>query len=208
MIVSHSRRVLFVHVQKTGGSSADQMLLAGLPGAEPVGGLQWGRHTTWTKAVAAHPEFADYWTFGFVRNPWARMYSWFTMIQRRGEGAASGANPLLTDRVARHKFWTGVIDSLPDFEAFVLEGPEKYGRLRTPQIDYLTLDGRRADFIGRTERFDDDIAQVCSRLGIEVEPQRRNAGSGVDYRPHYSAQMQAKIAEVYAADIEAFGYQF
>ena len=151
---------------------------------------------------------ADYWTFGFVRNPWARMHSWFTMIRRRGQSAASGTNAALTERVSRHKFWTGVNATLPDFESFVLEGPDRFGRLGTPQLDYLSAGGRRADFIGRTESFDDDFAEVSRHLGVDVALQRRNVGVGEDYRPHYSEAMRNRVAELYEADIDAFGYRF
>ena len=37
VIVSHPARVLFVHVQKTGGSTVQSVLLDRLPGAEKLG---------------------------------------------------------------------------------------------------------------------------------------------------------------------------
>ena len=59
-----------------------------------------------------------------------------------------------------------------------MQGPEKFGRLREPQLSYLEAGDRRADFIGRTETFASDLAQVCGRLGLAAPPEetRRNAG--------------------------------
>ncbi|MEJ7832239.1 MAG: sulfotransferase family 2 domain-containing protein [Nocardioides sp.] len=210
MIVSRSQRVLFVHVQKTGGMTIDTLLLEMLPGAERVEGLPGGRHVTLQNAAAAHPEVADFWIFGFVRNPWSRMWSWWSMVQRRGEAAASGRNPALTERVARNKFWTGAYAELSDFEAFVMKGPDLFARLGMPQVDYLSTPQRRADKIGRIESFDADLAQVCGRIGVELPSAvpRQNSGSTGDYRDHYTPAMRQRIAELFAPDVREFGYEF
>lgn len=210
MIVSRSQRVLFVHVQKTGGITIDTLLLERLPGAERIEGLPGGRHVTLEKATAAQPEVADFWTFGFVRNPWSRMWSWWSMVQRRGQAANSGRNPALTERVARNKFWSGAYAELPDFEAFVMKGPERFGRLGVPQVDYLRTTQRRADLIGRTESFDADLARVCERIGVELPPAvpHQNSGSTGDHRDHYTPAMRKRIGELFAADIREFGYEF
>lgn len=210
MIVSRSERVLFVHVQKTGGITIDTLLLKRLPGAERIDGLPGGRHVTLEKVTAAHPEVGDFWTFGFVRNPWSRMWSWWSMVQRRGQAAASGHNPALTERVGRNKFWSGAFAGLPDFESFVMEGPKRFARLGTPQVDYLRTPRRRADFIGRTESFDRDLARVCERIGVELPPAlpRQNSGSTGDYQDHYTPTMRRRVGELFAADVREFGYEF
>ena len=152
------------------------VLLDRLPGAEKLAGLPGAKHAHLRAALRAHPELATYWTFGFVRNPWARLWSWWSMIERRQEMRDEG-HAWATRRIENNPFWSGVLEGLPDFEAFVMEGPERFARLRTPQLRYLRTPERRADFIGRTETFGDDLAQVCDRLGIEPPPQepRRNA---------------------------------
>ena len=76
MMASDEQRVLFVHVQKTGGQSVEHLLRRHVPDARKVTGLQGAKHATYAAALRAHPELADYWSFGFVRNPWARLWSW------------------------------------------------------------------------------------------------------------------------------------
>ena len=209
MIVSHPGRVLFVHVQKTGGSTVQTVLLDRLPGAEKLAGLPGAKHAHLRAAVTAHPEVADYWTFGFVRNPWARLWSWWSMIERRDEMRDDG-HEWATRRIANNPFWNGVIDDLPTFEAFVMEGPERFGRLRTPQLRYLRTKDKKADFIGRTETFSDDFRAVCERLGIEPPPQepRRNAGPSSSYRDQFTGPMKDRVAELFKADLDEFGYEF
>jgi hypothetical protein len=208
MIVSHEARALFVHVQKTGGSVVSQFLLDHLEGAQKLQGLPGAKHATLHAALLREPGLSAYWIGGFARNPWARLWSWYSMIERRGEGAARSDR--VSTRVERNAFWSGVLGDGLDFEAFVMTGPDRFRRLRTPQVDYLRTPDRSADFIGRTETFDQDFAQVCERLGLEAERpvERGNAGPRGDYRRHYTPQMRDRVAEVFAADIRAFGYTF
>ena len=209
MIVSHPARVLFVHVQKTGGSTVQSVLLDRLPGAEKLTGLPGAKHAHLADALEAHPELAGYWTFGFVRNPWARLWSWWSMIGRRGE-MREGGNAWAARRIKRNDFWSGTLDAMQDFETFVMEGPERFARLRTPQLDYLRTPERRADFIGRTEAFTADFGEVCARLGIAPPPEepRRNAGPGGSYRDQYTPAMRERVADLYAVDVREFGYDF
>jgi hypothetical protein len=213
MIVSHPARVLFVHVQKTGGSTVQSVLLDRLPGAEKLAGLPGAKHAHLADAVAAHPEVAGYWTFGFVRNPWARLWSWWSMIERRDDQRGDG-HAWATQRIANNPFWKGSLE-LGSFERFVLEGPDRFARLRTPQLDYLRTGDRSADFVGRTETFGDDLATACAHLGVEPPPQepRRNAdktrtSGGASYRDRYTPAMRDRVAELFAADLDAFGYEF
>ncbi len=209
MIVSHEARALFVHVQKTGGSTLQSVLLGRLPGAESVTGLPGAKHAHLAAALRVHPELATYWTFGFVRNPWARLWSWWSMIERRREQRDEG-HAWATRRVANNPFWSGVMADLPDFEAFVMKGPERFGRLRTPQLRYLQAADRRADFVGRTETFAADLVHVCERLGFEPPAQElhRNAGPSSSYRDHYTPDMRDQVARLYRADLDEFGYEF
>ncbi len=204
--------MLFVHVQKTGGSTVEALLLRDLPGAERVSGLPGGRHSTLRQVVAAHPEVRDYWSFGFVRNPWARLYSWHAMVLRRGEVAEAGRGRM-AERVDRSRFWGPVLARYPDFESFVMEAPAEFGRLRRAQVDYLRTrrpQEHRVDLIGRTETLDDDVRRVLVHLGLPVPASvpRTNAGPPTGYRDHYTPAMRDRVAELFSADVEEFGYEF
>ena len=150
MMASDEQRVLFVHVQKTGGQSVEHVLRRHLPDVRKVTGLPGAKHATYRAALRAHPELAGYWSFGFVRNPWARLWSWYQMIERR-QATAERGNAWVAQRIERNDFWSGVLEHCPDFESFVMEGTERFDRLRRPQLDYLRDGDRQVDFIGRTE---------------------------------------------------------
>ncbi|MGY2703881.1 sulfotransferase family 2 domain-containing protein [Nocardioides sp. HB32] len=207
MVISDAHKLLFVHVQKTGGSTIDNRFDEVLQDTRHVTGLD--RHATLGQILAAEPDLAAYWTVGFVRNPWARMLSWFRMVERfkdRAEKGRRGADAFLK----KNQFIKGVADACPDFETFVMKGPEQWARLRTPQIRYLTSKTRRADFIGRQESLEADLRAIFARLELPWEPlQSVNVDkSRPDYREVYTDPMRRRVEDLFAKDIAAFDYSF
>ena len=209
MRVSDSHRVLFVHVPKTGGSSFEAMFARRIDDSRVVEGRK--RHASYQWLLAAEPDLEAYWSFGFVRNPWARMVSWWSMISSVFEKADRG------DEKARSKIenypnaWLPEGEFRHDFDRFVLEGTEKVSKLGTPQSMTLArADGRLVDFVGRTENFDDDLKIVRDKLGLARRDQspRRNKSSHGHYHDYYNDETRAKVAEVFARDIELFGYTY
>ncbi|WP_028635803.1 sulfotransferase family 2 domain-containing protein [Nocardioides sp. URHA0032] len=207
MVISDAHKLLFVHVQKTGGSTIDNRFDEVLQDTRHVTGLD--RHATLGQILAAEPDLAAYWTVGFVRNPWARMLSWFRMVERfkdRAEKGRRGADAFLK----KNQFIKGVADACPDFETFVMKGPEQWARLRTPQIRYLTSKTRRADFIGRQESLEADLRAILARLELPWEPlQSVNVDKRrPDYREVYTDPMRRRVEDLFAKDIAAFDYSF
>lgn len=209
MRVSPSHRVLFVHVPKTGGSTIDAMFDNEIADARKVDGCS--RHATLRRLIKAEPIVAGYWTFGFVRNPWARMVSWWSMVSMVFERAEAGV-PQAQERINKNPgAWLPEGEYAKDFDRFVLEGTRKIKKVGRPQVATLSRrDGSLADFIGRVESFDEDYHAVRKRLGLAEVPlaPRRNTSPHGDYRDYYSPQTRQHVAEVFAADIDRFGYRF
>lgn len=213
MLISDSRQVLFVHVPKTGGVTAEGMMRRSCPDAREDVEPRQGRHSGLGRILRAEPSLADYWVFGFVRNPWARMVSWYSMIdswnRRMREVEASEGS---TDRPKSrgNEMWRAVAD-YSGFEEFVLRGTAELPRLGKPQISYLRAPrlGREADFIGQTENLASDMQVVLERLGVAPKaPPNRNRSDHGHYRDYYTSETRRCIAEVYAEDIELFGYRY
>ena len=210
MLISDSRKVLFVHVPKTGVVSVEETVKEAFPDARKAR-VPIGRHATLGKIIKHEPQVIDYWTFGFVRNPWARMVSWWSMIQDwdLGWGPSSGRpQGGEATRMRGNDMWRAAA-SYAGFDEFVLRGTEELPRVGRPQVDYLRAPDREVDFVGRTETFADDLAHVERRLGGEpVHVPHRNKSPHGSYRDYYTDATRAKVAEVYARDLEAFGYTF
>ena len=218
MLISDARRALFVHVPKTGGVSVGVAFERACPDARtkaPDVTPPLGRHAPYERILRAEPQTIDYWSFAFVRNPWARMVSWWSMISEWNEshGPASG-RPQGADatRMRGNEMWRAAA-AYSGFEEFVLRGPDELPRVGRPQVDYLRAPTfeREVDFVGRTESFAVDLEEVERHLGGTHTPTHtphRNKSPHGTYRDYYSDAARARVAEVYAADLEAFGYTF
>ena len=207
MLISDAHRMVFVHVQKTGGVTVGQVLEEAVEDLRrwPERGI---KHATLRQLLEAEPELADYWTFGFVRNPWSRLVSWWAMVERFTELAEQGVATAQA-RFDRNAFLR-TARGYPDFETFALRGPDELERLRTPQLDYLTSEVKAIDFVGRTESFKADLQAVFTHLGLAfpAELPHRNQSPHAHYTSYYSDASRDRVAQLFAADIEAFGYEF
>jgi hypothetical protein len=131
------------------------------------------------------------------------------MVERFRDGADRGVERYL-DHLSRNKFVAGIIENHPDFESFVLHATEEHPRLRKPQVEFMNAAGRSADFVGRQERLEDDLRVIYDHLGLEwVELQSVNIDPGrPDYHDVYTPATRDRIAELFAADLAAYDYEF
>jgi len=202
MRISDSKRVVFVHLPKTGGASLEAVLDA-IPDAR---GPMYRRHDTLMQILWTEPELTSYWIFGFVRNPWARMVSWWSMIDEARKSAEAG-NKANQRKFRDYPVWKQVKDY--DFETFVMRGPEEVLRLRIPQIEVLTAGDRQADFIGRTENYAEDVNKVREQLGLPLEElPHRHRGSHAHYREYFTPATRDRVADIFRKDLDEFGYEF
>ncbi|HET8665049.1 MAG TPA: sulfotransferase family 2 domain-containing protein [Nocardioides sp.] len=209
MRVSDTHRVLFVHVPKTGGSTIDLIFDKEVDDARKVNRAK--RHFTYGELLELEPSLSHYWSCGFVRNPWARMVSWWAMVVDMFDKAERGIEPARTKVEKAPGIWQPLGKYRQDFPTFVLEGTENVERLRVPQLQRLQSDQRgTVDFIGRVENFVHDVNVVRDKLGLEAveELPRRNASTHGHYSEYYDDRTRERVAELYATDIEAFGYTF
>ena len=209
MRVSDQYRLLFVHVQKTGGNTVRGMLNDALPDPRnPRGELP--KHAHLGGILKAEPGLADYYVFGFVRNPWSRLVSWWSMIQDAKVNAEAG-NQGAVERLRTNRFMRVVATSYDTFDEFVLRGPDDLPRVGTPQLRYLTTPRRKADFIGRTESLVADVGSVFAHLrlpDVEQVPRANASTPRGPYQDFYTEATRRRVADLYAEDVAAFGYTF
>lgn len=206
MLVSESRGFLFVHVQKTAGTSLTRLLepWALQPDAGRCNRLlsDAGLRRDWRKAyyrkhaplrVAERripaERFESLFTFAFVRNPWDRMLSWHRYV-------------LATPSHHLHRRTRG-----GDFDAFLQRITRRPQRSQWWML--VDSQGRmRLDFVGRFERLHDDVREVARRLDL---PQLELAPAVVpprDYRTCYTDAGAELVAKAFATEIAYFGYRF
>ncbi len=238
-MISHRHRCIFVHIPKNAGQSVEHVFLGleGLtwesrgrlllrPNPDPkLGPPRLAHLSAWQYTSCGHvsPEqFAAYYKFAFVRNPWDRVVSFYKYLG--------------------YSKWCS-------FRTFVLRhlvGSEWVKRrwFMAPQCEYLIdPDGMTlVDFVGRFERLESDFSKVCEALSIPAVPlphvnrslsrQETRVGAwswkslalnardgllgwnherntrGKRYQDYYDTVTQEVVGRLYADDAQAFGYTF
>ena len=160
MFVSDSRKVVFVHIQKTGGITVDRLLNERIPDLRLIG----ARHGFASLGMDELDDWDEYFKFAFVRNPWDRLVSWYSMVTTMPRDG--------------NELWRYVHDNSSTFEEFIYNCTDEveikdgvHYSFAYNQLDYVTDDHGNllVDFIGRLENFDKDIQEVFRRIGFELE---------------------------------------
>lgn len=201
-VIDHERKVIFVHIQKTGGTSITAHF--GLPAALPE------KHFTALelRELYGRPQWDTCFTFSVVRNPWDRLVSWWAMIDARRADWLRGAQ--------LNAFQTYVLQRTTTFEDFLahcgdlVRDSDGAKSIHRNQIDYLVDEAGTlmVDHVCRFERLAEDFKQVTERTGITGPLPVINASRRSDYRRYYTDGTRALVAELYARDIAFFGFDF
>ncbi len=170
-------------------------------------------HASWVRGQFG-PEWHEYYKVAFVRNPWDRLVSWYTMIQEKEK-------PKWYKRlVGLGKFnliYQYVLSNSDSFEEFLykcVDTIDDYDGRKSflyNQLDYITdSDGSLiVDFVGRFEHIRRDTDIVFRNLGLEnVSLPHKNSSKHAHYRSYYSEKTKQLVAERFARDVEFFGYEF
>ena len=206
MILSHSQKFVFVHLYKTGGTSV-RRCLEKYDAAYKI--HHWAKSKLTSKPVfnsrIAHKHataqtiretigaevFDQYFSFCFVRNPWAWQVSLYHYV-------------LKDPSHNQHELFKG-FQGFDEYLDWRCDGNVQF------QKDYL-VDGQNKQivkFIGRMENLDEDFQTICETLGLSLPaPPHLNQSVSEGYRSFYSQRAEAMLAEAFKPDIDFLGYQF
>jgi len=197
MIISDSYKFVFHHVPKTGGSSITAALVPycrnyeGVVPTEETHGWQtvfhqpyYMHHPVRSYEAGAIPE--GYYSFAFVRNPFAAVVSAWDSNKFK-----------YFDAFVEHEIFTG--------KEFVA---------RYTQFAYLTDEAGNllVDFVGKYENLAQDFYNVVGTIGVPLMmlPKRNITKDKVhdSYREYYSPTSRHLVERKYKRDLEFFGYEF
>ena len=141
--------------------------------------------------------FADYVTFGFVRDPLDRFVSaWHDKVVNANYYAFDQPTHERMQRVEEFALWTA------EHDLAAVPGTDQHLTLQSRMIDL-----NRVDFVGRLETFDRDFAEVCERIGapaVATTPQNQTAPGGRDRQ--VSDELRELVGRMYRRDYQVFGY--
>ena len=179
------KKPLFIHIPKAGGTSI----------AEIIKKYNNKLPACLHRSVTDYPkEYKDScFVFSFVRNPYDRLVSAHKYLtegggnkvdKKFGKTISSDFKYFLKNQLNNNLNWLHFI-------------PMKF---------WLNDD---LDFIGKTENYEHDFNFVCDKIGITHQQlPHKNKSKHKHYTEYYDDETRQIVAEIYAKDIEYFGYKF
>lgn len=138
--------------------------------------------------------YKDYYTWGFVRNPYDRLVSAYQ--NKIVEGYEGGL-----------KSYRNIDINFTDF-VLSLENTNinKSDRHIRPQHLLLPTD---INMVGRLENFNNDFRTICEMTGkkFKLLPKINRSGHK-DYKDYYNTRTKSIVQRLYREDIERFNYGF
>lgn len=210
---SKSAKLVFLHNHKTAGRSVWETLTKILPDLQhdkysfmyPVA----PREGCLRRELAA-AGLANYRVFGFVRNPWDRLVSYYTMLEGRTARNTHHINP---NSCEYHRLFANRVTSFDSFlERLVTYTAADGSSLGRSQLDtyFSDKDGRLVtDRIYTFENLAADFASLLREHGLPDTPiLHTNASAHDHYSAYYTDKTRDLVGRLFRRDIEAFGYSF
>jgi len=197
-IVNHDSRLVFCHVPRTGGTSIETVPWVG-------GNSHWGVGRL--RDLCTPEQWAAYFTFAFVRNPFDRLVSAFTgyrtfppvNVREVYETAQALMEKHGDDREA-FRAWCRCV--VPRWLAC-----DPHMKMQSRFVVDSRPGAVPLDFVGRFETLQADFDHVCRAMGREPQPlAHHRRGQRGPWPEYYDAPMQAMVASWYAEDLNRFAY--
>jgi len=206
MLVSDSRKFIFIHIPRTAGISVTQALTPFADGADlDFSQMPWEKeypHYTAEEIarIVGEERFRGYFKFAFVRNPWERMVSRYFYLRKfndRGDQPINMRNYYAPGSLSFSEWLTGTSQNAVH--------PLDMRRQR----DWLIRgEAWAADLIGRFENLAQAIDTVNTMLNLDIVLPHENRSDHTGYREYYDDSTRDFVAQRFAADIETWGYAF
>lgn len=209
MLISRSKKFIFVHIYKNAGTSITNALLPyannefenianrllskyGIRHFDPLRYDDNHGHMTAAQLISkiSQRTFKQYFSFAFVRNPWDWQASLYTFMLKNTEHR-------------QHE----LIKSLGSFDKYIEWRCREEVRLQKDFI-FDEYDNQIVSFVGRYEKLNEDFNYICQRIGIATELQKLNTSQTRPYQEYYNKHTISLVADTFAPDIKAFGYEF
>lgn len=191
-LYSKNKKILFVHVPKTGGTSIQKWLIDNTD-SRPIKGKHW----SFENLQKRHNLEVDY-SFGVVRNPWDYVVSWYFFKKDRAIRTLENG-PKNKGKMTKEY----ALKVLEDFD----KGIEHFIKNLQPTL--------QTDRIGKVndilyfENLDNDFCKIQDKFKCFVPLQRLNVSQREkNYRTYYTNYTKQLVYEKYKQDIEILGYSY
>jgi hypothetical protein len=191
MIISDTKKFIFIHIPKTGGMSVRSSL-------EKYGRTMQNKNLSKhvkAKIAKMHTNWNAYFKFAFVRNPWSWLVSGYHYAKK-------------DKRDWRHRQANSM--GFKDYLRWSLESPDvRHSTLRLGQFDFIAENNNLiVDYVGKLETITVDFNHICKKLGIRSHLNHLNKTKHKDYRQYYDTSTRELVAASFKKDIQQFNYEF
>lgn len=193
MPISHSKKVVFVHVPKTAGTTIERAL--GMMNSESLYNHRYDeelrvcpQHLYPNEILQKHPQAKDYYWFAVVRNPLDRFiseYHHINLIEGRG----------VEFRGLSFSDFVKCLD-LPQEERMFL-----FDRHLEPQINFIN----KHVHVFKYEQLNECFEMLKQKFRIPFFTHERKSFRG-EVSDYYDKYLEEKVRSFYKQDFEAFGY--
>jgi hypothetical protein len=203
-MISHSKKFIFIHIPKTGGSSIEWYISSYIKPDFPIFGYDEAnklhrQHATLEQLKNIYKiKIDDYFKFTVCRNPYERAVSGY--------------------------FWfleAGLLKDSTTFKDYLLirNGCEKLNHLNSrrgrgdhfyTQLKYIEIEEKnKIDFVIRFEKLQQDFDIVCTKIGLPHQklPHIKKT-CYKHYTSYYDKETREIVEQKYANDIKYLGYEF
>ena len=208
MLLSYSKKFIFIHIDKTAGTSVKDVLskyclypeesvyctILKKIGARQYSNEFYDHIRSSELARYLNPKiFNNYFKFAFVRNPWDWMLSSYTYY-------------LKMPNMHPHVYFKNEIQSFRDFVIWQTSNPYIYHT----QSEYLfdQYGNRIVDFIGKFENVESDFKIITDKLNIKEPLPHKNISKEKGYSDEYTSETKDLVYRFYKNDIKLFDYEF
>ena len=229
MIISYSRKFIFLKTRKTAGSSI-QMALSEVCGHDDIvvgddisilDGKSVGRNIqrSFTRNTHANlaqirlavseEEWLNFFKFVFVRNPWDLVVSRYHWEKKGKQCSVSGFREWLPSYVDRDLAEPERNDQFNIVQRIWEEGGGFINDLQTPFV--FAQRSKEVQFVGKYELLAEDFNKVCKILNIEPPTLpflKAGFRKGQSYHHFYDDTSKLLVKRAFIEDIENFEYIF
>ncbi|MDA9062537.1 sulfotransferase family protein [Candidatus Pelagibacter sp.] len=232
MPISHSAKIIFVHIPKTGGGTIEKTL--GIYGKDNNGNLSpdhfllYGKyknkflqHLTISEIKKINiKEFDTYKKISFVRNPYDKIISeYLWRIQVYGKRKLEFKEYIIEEVVPRKNNINKFVKNFYKDESFVPFLDAHY----VNQVDYLYINKKLAvNEIGKFENFESDFKRIFNKKLINTKVHKSKINytyyfikkilpkflANKMHRKYYDQETEEIIRREYAKDLKIFNYNF
>ena len=222
-MISHLKKFIFIHTPKCAGISMFRTL------SKYIDETHFGHYSP---MEYNDNQFADYFKFAFVRNPWDRYVSlydyWTINVHKLGHFHAEDTET--AKLISKHADSFSKFCKLPN--EFLLKIHKTHF---LTQVEFLNIIGKNKntlDFIGKYESLQTDFNTICRHINIKqtqlvhinrttnhmsiakklkidfdklLIKRKKKFSNYVDY---YDDETRSLVAKKYAKDIDYFNYKF